>query len=156
MALAQPSKSKGQQAAGSTITVTPSPTPSSSPSTTTHPATHTSTGPGPSTGGLTLGSSAANPKSVPLVVLNNTTVQGLAASAATQFRQGGWTVNDVGNLQNDILSTCAYFDPGDSDAEGAAQALQQQFPGIKRVRPKFSGLPSGPVVVVLTPDWSSQ
>ena len=30
-----------------------------------------------------------------------------------------------------------------------------QFPTIKRVREKFAELPAGPLVVVLTPDYSA-
>lgn len=100
-------------------------------------------------------SSSSAAKDVPLVVLNNTTVSGLAKTAADRFRNGGWTVNDTGNLQNDILSTCAYYDPSDAAAEKAARALRRQFPTIKRVQPKFPELPNGPLVVVLTPDYSA-
>ena len=94
-------------------------------------------------------------KSVPLVVLNNTTISGLAQQAAQRFEQGGWTVTRYDNYQNDILSTCAYYDPSVPGAKTAADALQAQYPTIKRVKPKFPGLPSGPVVVVLTPDYQS-
>jgi hypothetical protein len=94
-------------------------------------------------------------KSVPLVVLNNTTTQGLAHQAADRFEAGGWTVTRYANYTNDILSTCAYYDPAVSGAKAAATALRGQYPTIKRVQPKFSGLPNGPVVVVLTPDYSS-
>lgn len=94
-------------------------------------------------------------KSVPLIVLNNTMTSGLAQSAANRFESAGWTVTRYANYQNNILSTCAYYDPSVPGAKAAAQALQQQFPTIKRVAPKFSGLPSGPVVVVLTPDYST-
>jgi len=100
-------------------------------------------------------SSTPNPKSVPLVVLNNTTTPNLASQAATRFRSGGWTVTSFGNLTNDIISTCAYYDPDTAGAKAAAQALQAQYPTIKRVEPKFDGLPAGPVVVVLTPDYSA-
>jgi hypothetical protein len=62
---------------------------------------------------------------------------------------------DSGNLTNDIISTCAYYDPDVSGAKAAAQALRTQFPVIQRVQPKFAELPSGPVVVVLTPDYLS-
>jgi len=92
---------------------------------------------------------------VPLVVLNNTTTSGLAKKAAEQFRNGGWTVRETGNLTNNIISTCAYYDPSDDAAQAAAKALQKQFPIIKRVQEKFAELPSGPVVVVLTPDYLS-
>jgi len=91
---------------------------------------------------------------VPLVVLNNTTIHGLAADAAHRFEAGGWTVTRSGNLTNDILSTCAYYEQGDAQAKAAAEALQRQYPTIKRVEPKFPELPDGPVVVVLTPDYS--
>ena len=92
---------------------------------------------------------------LPLVVLNNTTIQGLAEQARATFQAGGWTVTATGNLTNDILSTCAYYDPAVSGAQAAATALQAQFPAIKRVQPKFPELPAGPIVVVLTPDYTS-
>ena len=97
---------------------------------------------------------AGSAKTVPLVVLNNTTVTGLAHRAAQRFEQGGWTVTSYANYQNDIVSTCAYYDPADAGAKAAAKALQQQYPAIKRVKARFAELPSGPIVVVLTPDYS--
>jgi hypothetical protein len=91
---------------------------------------------------------------VPLIVLNNTSTPGLAEQAARRFQAGGWTVTSLGNLVNDIKSTCAYYDAADPRALAAAEALRAQYPTIKRVEPKFAGLPSGPVVVVLTGDYS--
>jgi hypothetical protein len=93
---------------------------------------------------------------VPLVVLNNSTIAGLAAQAQQQFEAAGWQVSSIGNLVNDIISTCAYYDPSVPNAKAAATVLRHEFPGIKRVRPKFSGLPAGPIVVVLTSDYSAQ
>ena len=98
---------------------------------------------------------------MPLVVLNNSTTAGLAAQAAHRFEAGGWRVTSFGNYQNDISSTCAYYDPNVSGAKAAAQALQAQYPTIKRVAPRFTPdagaepLPSAPVVVVLTGDYSA-
>ena len=92
---------------------------------------------------------------LPLVVLNNTTIRGLAEQASARFTAGGWTVTSYGNYQNDILSTCAYFDPSIAAAQSSAEALQAQYPTIKRVVAKFAGLPAGPIVVVLTPDYSA-
>ena len=60
----------------------------------------------------------------------------------------------IGNLTSQIVSTCAYYDTVDPNAQAAARALQAQFPAIKRVAPKFAELPPGPIVVVLTPDYS--
>ncbi|MEP7178435.1 MAG: LytR C-terminal domain-containing protein [Pseudonocardiales bacterium] len=91
---------------------------------------------------------------LPLVVLNNTTIVGLADQAKARFQAGGWTVTSTDTLTNDIASTCAYFDPSVAGAEATARALQAQFPTIKRVAPKFAELPPGPVVVVLTSDYS--
>ena len=95
------------------------------------------------------------PAKLPLVVLNNTTTNGLATQAAATFRAGGWTVTDIGNLSNDIISTCAYYDPSVAGAQASAEALRAQFPAIKRVVPKFASLPAGPIVVVLTSDYAS-
>jgi hypothetical protein len=95
---------------------------------------------------------------VPLVVYNDTTVLGLAHDAAQRFESGGWTVTRFENLPagiSDIISTCAYYDPSDPSAKPAAEALRQQYPSIQRTKPKFAGLGDGPVVVVLTPDYTS-
>jgi hypothetical protein len=89
-----------------------------------------------------------------LIVLNSTSKSGLAETAAARFKAGGWTVSSTGNLVNNIISTCAYYDPNVPNAQAAATALQVQFPAIKRVVAKFDGLPAGPVVVVLTSDYS--
>ena len=129
----------------------------------TAPTTHVSTPPpsrtdsgaatssaAPPTGGTT-----SQPSRLPLVVLNNTTVQDLAKEAATRFRSGGWTVTQYGNYQNDIVSTCAYYDPSVSGAREAALALQAQYPTIKRVKPQFSELGrfASPIVVILVSDY---
>jgi hypothetical protein len=90
-----------------------------------------------------------------LIVLNNTETSGLAKQAAQRFEAGGWTVSSTGNLTNDIISTCVYYDPSVSGAKKAAEALRRQFPTIQRVEQRFAQLPSGPVVVVLTPGYSS-
>lgn len=124
-----------------------------------------SAGPSGSPGSRSSGSSSAAPSSatsssgsligaLPLIVLNNTTITGLAQQAAQRFEHGGWTVTRYGNLQNDILSTVAYYDPSVPTAKATALALQRQYPTIKRVVPKFPELPSGPIIVVLTPDYS--
>jgi hypothetical protein len=92
---------------------------------------------------------------LPLVVLNNTATPGLAQQAERTFRAGGWTVTSVGNITNEIISSCAYYDPGVSGALAAATALRAQFPAIRRIAPRFAQLPSGPIVVVLTSDYTS-
>ena len=128
----------------STVTATP-PTSTKTVTKTPSPSKHPTTGSGSST-------STSHP--IPLVVLNSTTTNGLADTAKQRFEQGGWTVTSTDTIVNDILSTCAYYDPNTPGAQQAAEQLQQQFPAIKRVKEKFSDLPAGPVVVVLTSDYS--
>jgi hypothetical protein len=115
---------------------------------TAQPSTHAPTSPHDS--GTT--SAAAHP--IPLVVLNNTSTSGLAKTAKQRFEAAGWTVTSTGNIQNDILSTCAYYDPNDPANQQAALELQQRFPAVKRVKERFPELPAGPVVVVLASDYS--
>jgi len=97
-----------------------------------------------------------SPAGTPLVVLDNTGRPDLARSASQRFSQGGWTVTETSTFEGDILSTAAYYDPATPGAQAAAEALQQQFPEIQRVRPKFVGLGPGPVIVVLTYDYSQE
>ena len=118
----------------------------------THPSSPASTA--PSSPSATSGA-ASGAKALPLVVLNNTTTPHLASDAATLFEQAGWKVTSYGNYSNNIASTCAYYDPSVPGAEQAALLLQSEFPSIVRVRPKFSGLVAGPIVVVLTPDFTT-
>ena len=94
--------------------------------------------------------------SLPLVVLNQSGTLGLADSAAQRFRSSGWQVTSTDdNYINDVVTTTAYFDPAVSGSQAAADALQRQFPTIKRVAERFSNLTPGPVVVVLTADYST-
>jgi hypothetical protein len=137
-----------ESSVSSSATPTPSTTASTAPTTTAPPsstAPSTTVASSPSTDPL---------KAVALVVLNNTSKTGLADTAAARFKAGGWTIASTGNLSNSILSTCAYYDPAVANAQAAATALQAQFPAIKRVVAKFSGLPAGAIVVVLTSDYS--
>jgi hypothetical protein len=146
VALREPNGHGATAAAGRTsaLSSTHAPTPTASK---THPASSA-----PPTADV---QSGARVKDVPLVVLNNTTTTGLAKQAAQRFESGGWTVTRYDNYQNSILSTCAYYDPAQPGSKAAAEALQAQYPTIKRVEPKFAELPSGPIVVVLTPDYSA-
>lgn len=91
---------------------------------------------------------------LPLIVLNNTSTSALTTSALARFRAGGWTATDGGFFDGGIVSTAAYYDPDADGSKAAALALQSQFPSIKRVVARFGGLPAGPVVVVLTTDYS--
>lgn len=88
-------------------------------------------------------------------MLNDTTTPNLARDAARRFEGAGWNVTTYDeNYSNDIISTVVYYDPSTAGSLQAARALQAEFPTIKRVAPRFPELPSGPLVVVLTADYS--
>jgi hypothetical protein len=99
--------------------------------------------------------------SKPLIVLSVAGVPNLARDAARRFEGGGWSVTTYDDdYNNSISSTVAYYDPDVPGAKAAALALKKQYPAIKRVAPRFAPeaggdpLPAGPVVVVLTSDYS--
>jgi len=151
LALKNPDKS---EAASPRRTTTAAPTSSgpSAPLTSTSTRAATPRTPSPSS---TSAAPSFNAKIVPLVVLNNTTTTGLAAGAQQQFVSDGWKVTSVGNISDTIISTCAYYDPAKPNAKKAAEALQAQYPAIKRIAPRFAELPAGPLVVVLTWDYKA-
>jgi hypothetical protein len=124
---------------------TPSGAPSLAPSSPLSLSPSSSTSPGASAIG-----------SKPLIVLNQTTTPDLAAQAAQRFRTGGWHVASTQEgYQNDVITTTAYYDPNIPGAQRAANALRKQYTTIHRVAERFPELPAGPVVVVLTTDYSS-
>ena len=92
----------------------------------------------------------APPARLPVTVLNNSRITGLAADGAERFSAGGWPVAAVGNFRGRIPVTTVYYDPG---LETAAREFAGSFSGIVRVRPRFEGLPARGVVVVLTRDF---
>jgi hypothetical protein len=93
------------------------------------------------------------PAGVALTVLNNTTTQGLAKSAAQVFSTRGWQVGTVGNYAGQISVTTVYYNSDDAAQRKAAQTLAAQFPGVTQVQPRFASLPGAGLTVVLAPDW---
>lgn len=152
---------KGRQVANATSPSTASSTASSSPGRATPGSTSKATsapastpaGSATSTPSNTPSTAGAGSGKLPLIVLNNASTTP-ASVAAQRFQAGGWTVSDTSTFSGDILNTAVYYDPNTPGAEAAATALQQQFPVIKRVKPKFDGLPAGPLVVILDSDYS--
>ena len=143
----------GRVAGRASQNVTASPSVTGSGRVSSRPASGSATAATPTRSQLSSTSSPAGSGRLPLVVLNNTS-QVSAATAANRFRQGGWTVTVTSTFDGSILSTAVYYDPDVAGAQAAAERLQQQFPAIKRVKAKFAGLPAGPIVVVLTSDYS--
>jgi hypothetical protein len=161
VALNQP---QGRQAAKATGNITASVStnpPGSTASSTKSASSPATTGTGASSASTSTSSSPAAQTSsssavmdIPVVVVNNTDTNGLADTAVARLKAGGWTATNGGNFSGDIVSTAAYYDPTVTGAQAAATALQIQFPAIKRIKEKFDGLPAGPIVLVLTTDYS--
>ena len=88
---------------------------------------------------------------LPLLVLNNSKVSGLAARSAERFRSRGWEISGTGNYSGGtVAETTVYYADGQRDsAQRAADEL-----GIPRVLPRFGGLPGSGLTVVVTRDFS--
>ncbi len=95
------------------------------------------------------------PARVPLTVLNNTTVTGLAHTAAADFTAHGWSVDQVANYTGRLAATTVFYPDGDAAAQRAARALAKQFPEIAQVAPRSPELPGSGLTVVLAPDWTT-
>jgi hypothetical protein len=127
--------------------------PTSKPSTSRPPATTTTTGQvQPPPGGDGNGEPT---KSVPVRVLNNSTVKGLARRAADDLKADGWNVVDTGNYSGGVISTTTvYYRPG-TEEEATARAIAAQF-GM-RVEARFDGIKdaSPGVIVIVTNDYGN-
>jgi hypothetical protein len=91
----------------------------------------------------------------PLRVYNNSRIQGLAARAAADFRNAGWTVADIGSYPGAIIPTSTvYYRPG-TEEEAIAQELGRVF-GL-RVEQRFAGLQSSSpgVIVIVTREYET-
>ena len=94
-------------------------------------------------------------KSVPVRVLNNSTIKGLAAKAADDLRADGWQVGEIGNYSaTNLPETTVFYRPG-TDEEAAARELASAF-GLE-VQPRIDTLADQPpgVIVVVTSDYAN-
>lgn len=135
---------------GTTPTTVPTTAPTTTPSATTSPPPTT---PAPASTTVPRSTAASDPRAtVGVVVLNNSTVRGLAARAAADVRGRGWTVAEVGNYRGLIPTTTVYYRPGTPE-EAAARALAADTGA--RVEPRFAGLSStaAGVVIVVASDY---
>jgi hypothetical protein len=103
--------------------------------------------------------STAQPPSTrlqPVRIYNNSTIKGLAARAANDFRNGGWKVVEVGNYSQGIIATATvYYRPGTAE-EAAAREMARTY-GM-RVEPRFAGIQSASpgVIVIVTNDYTGK
>lgn len=141
-----PSASPADRTAGPAPTAAGTPTPAA-PASTPGPSSPAPPGQGPSAG------PAPRPvPQVPVVVFNQTTRQGLAAAVAARLRAAGWQVQGVGTFRGVVPATTVYYPDGQA---AAAAALAAALPGPDRTRPRFPGLSTTALTVVLTSDFPS-
>lgn len=116
---------------------------------------------GAANGGTGTGSTAGTGGSTGVVhtavrVYNNSTVTGLAARAASDFRADGWQVGQVSNYPSGVIATSTvYFRPGTNE-QSAASSLGSQF-GL-RVEPRFAGIDDATpgLIVIVTNDYQKR
>ncbi len=92
----------------------------------------------------------------PVRVYNNSTITGLAARAAADFRNNGWTVTAVSNYPSGKIPTSTvYYRPGTVEQAGA-EAMGKEF-GM-RAEPRFAGLDeaSPGLIVIVTNDYQKR
>ena len=89
---------------------------------------------------------------LPLTVLNNSRIFHLAARVAADLRAHGWPVRKTGNFTGRIRATTVYYARGQ---RASAERLARTFAQIRRVEPRFAGLPGSGLTLVVTRDWSS-
>ncbi len=137
-------------------------TTASQPAETTGPSTATASTPPPTPPPTTVPTTVVPPPSspalarVPLTVLNNSTIAGLADQAAAAAERRGWQVAQIGNFAGRLPVTTAYYTAGNAAEERAARQLAAEFPQVGQVLPRYPGLPPTPagIVLVVTRDWS--
>jgi hypothetical protein len=128
-----------------TVSETPSPSPSG------HP---TQSSPPPASPSQPVQSSAPKvDRAAPLLVLNNTSINGLGKRAATKLKGAGWTVKPVGNLspRNQVSATTVYY--ASSDQEVTAQAVVDDL-GLGSIS-QSQQLAGKGITVVLAADFDS-
>jgi hypothetical protein len=104
------------------------------------------------TGASAGGGSAVAPM-MPLRIYNNSTISGLAATAAADFQRGGWTVAATQNYPDGIIPTSTvYYRPGTNE-QASAQRLADEY-GL-RVEQRFEGIrdASPGLIVIVTRDF---
>jgi hypothetical protein len=87
---------------------------------------------------------------LPVSVLNNSRRSGLAHRAADQVAAKGWPIAKIGNFTGRVPISTLYYAPGQL---ASAQRLAHLMPAIRRVEPRFSGLPTTGLTLVVTREW---
>lgn len=97
----------------------------------------------------------AAPAMVPVTVLNNSRIQGLAHHVAAELAERGWPIAQIGNYTGRLRETTLFYLAGQ---QGAADQLAGEFPGfagIPRLEPRPADLPGAGLTLVVTRYWQS-
>ena len=137
-----------ERPASARITESPTPTTSPSPS-----SSRSSVAAPPATEPPATQSAAPTAAALlPVTVLNNSRISHLAARVAADLRAHGWPVRKTGNFTGRVRATTVYYAPGQ---RASAERLARAFAQIRRVEPRFAGLPGHGLTLVVTRDWTS-
>lgn len=82
----------------------------------------------------------------PVSVLNNTTIQGLAATYSAKVRAAGWTNVTIGNWRGSIAGNTVYFPP---QLEDQAKLLGDDL-GIDRILPSVAPMRTDRLTIILS------
>ena len=85
-------------------------------------------------------------RTAPVSVLNNTTIQGLAATYSVKVRAAGWTNVNVGNWRGSIGGNTVYFPP---QLEEQAKLLGHDL-GIGRILPSIAPMRTDRLTIILS------
>jgi hypothetical protein len=127
--------------AASATTPTPAVTTTPTPTKTTEPTDEPTT-PTPS---KTTDEPKAN-RDVPVAVLNNTTIQGLAATYSAKVRSAGWANVTIGNWRGSISGNTVYFPP---QLEQQAKVLGDDL-DIGRIMPSIAPMRTDRLTIILS------
>jgi hypothetical protein len=106
----------------------------------------------PATTKTTTPKGAALRSDAAIVVLNETSRAGLAATVAARLRAKGWNVSGVGNFRGAVPTTTVYYPVGHA---AAAQAAAESLPTPARIRPRFANLSTKRLTVVVAANYPS-
>jgi hypothetical protein len=115
------------------LTTTPAPTPSKTTETTPSPKPSKTT------------EAPKVQRDAPVSVLNNTTIQGLAATYSAKVRAAGWNNVTIGNWRGSIAGNSVYFPP---QLEAQAKLLADDL-GISRVLPSVAPMRTDRLTIIL-------
>ncbi|WP_438943513.1 LytR C-terminal domain-containing protein [Nocardia otitidiscaviarum] len=113
----------------------------------TPPPTTTATADAPTT---TTTTTAAVDKSVPVRVYNNSDIQGLAATTASQLRESGWSIAETGNYASGVIPKTTVYYGSSAGERAAAMAIAAELGAT--AEPRFPGIADSPagVIVIVT------